>query len=66
MQFINHPIVGDPIYGPKQVIGNEGQFLHAKTLSFMHPTKKEHMTFHAHMPLSFEIMLNKLREGSVL
>jgi len=66
MQFINHPIVGDPIYGPKQVIGDEGQFLHAKTLSFMHPTKKEHMTFHAPMPLSFEIMLNKLREGSVL
>jgi 23S rRNA pseudouridine1911/1915/1917 synthase len=66
MQFINHPIVGDPIYGPKEVIGDEGQFLHAKTLSFMHPTKKEHMTFHAPMPLSFEIMLNKLREGSVL
>lgn len=66
MQFINHPIVGDPIYGPKEVIGDEGQFLHAKTLSFIHPTKKEHMTFHAPMPLSFEIMLNKLREGSVL
>ena len=66
MQFINHPIVGDPIYGPKQVIGDEGQFLHAKTLSFIHPTKKEHMTFHAPMPLSFENMLNKLREGSVL
>jgi len=66
MQFINHPIVGDPIYGPKEIIGNQGQFLHAKQLSFDHPTKKEHMTFYAPMPSNFERALAKLREGSVL
>ena len=65
MQFINHPIVGDPIYGPKKVIGDEGQYLHAKTLSFFHPTKKEHMTFHATMPDTFQTMLDKLRQNSV-
>jgi 23S rRNA pseudouridine1911/1915/1917 synthase len=64
MQFIDHPILGDPIYGPKKVIGHEGQFLHAKTLSFTHPTKKEHMTFHATMPSTFIAMMNKLRQNS--
>ena len=66
MQFINHPILGDPIYGPKKVIGTNGQFLHAKTLSFTHPTKKEHMTFHATMPSNFVDMINKLRQNSAL
>ncbi len=53
MAYINHPIVGDPLYGPKQTIGDQGQFLHAYSLSFMHPIKKEHMTFSVDMPDSF-------------
>lgn len=53
MAYINHPIVGDPMYGPKEVYGDTGQYLHATELSFIHPTKKEHMTFHANMPESF-------------
>ncbi|TNF06539.1 MAG: RluA family pseudouridine synthase [Bacillota bacterium] len=65
MQFIHHPILGDPIYGPKEVIGDEGQFLHAKELSFYHPIKKEHMTFHAPMPESFQKMIEKLKSNSV-
>lgn len=66
MAYINHPIVGDPIYGPKDIIGKEGQFLHASELSFMHPSKKEHMTFHADMPNNFIEMIEKLRKDSVL
>ena len=53
LSYINHPIVGDPLYGPKQVIGDQGQFLHAKALSFMHPIKKEQMTFTADLPKNF-------------
>lgn len=53
MAYIGHPIIGDPLYGPKQIIGEDGQFLHATELSFEHPIKKEHMTFKVDMPQSF-------------
>jgi 23S rRNA pseudouridine1911/1915/1917 synthase len=60
MAYINHPIVGDPLYGPKQVIGDQGQFLHATKLSFIHPIKKEHMTFTADMPDDFKSFIDQL------
>jgi 23S rRNA pseudouridine1911/1915/1917 synthase len=66
MAYIGHPVVGDPVYGPKEVVGNSGQYLHAKTLSFMHPTKKEQMTFTAELPLEFQQLIKELRRDSVL
>lgn len=65
MAYINHPVVGDTLYGPKDVIGSTGQFLHAQKLSFFHPTKKEHMTFTADMPKEFRNLLDKLMLDSV-
>jgi len=65
MAYINHPIVGDPIYGPKDVIGKTGQYLHAQKITFFHPTKKEHMTFTADMPKEFRNLLDKLMLDSV-
>lgn len=62
MAYINHPVVGDPLYGPKDVIGETGQFLHAKTLKFIHPTKKEQMTFSADLPQNFIDFLNQLKD----
>lgn len=61
MAYINHPIVGDPLYGPKQTILSYGQFLHAKTLAFMHPIKKEYMTFNVDIPLYFKNYLDQLK-----
>lgn len=66
MAFIHHPVVGDPLYGPKDVIGDNGQFLHAEKLTLIHPTKKEQMSFYAPLPLDFEEFLSKLRKNSVL
>ncbi len=63
MAFIGHPILGDPMYGPKQVVGSSGQYLHATELKFFHPTKKEHMTFTANMPQNFMKMIDDLRRG---
>ncbi len=60
MAYINHPVVGDPIYGPKQVISSHGQFLHAKKLAFLHPIKKEYMTFNADIPSYFKNFIEKL------
>lgn len=59
--YINHPIVGDPTYGPKKVYGDEGQFLHAYELTFMHPIKKELMTFKVDMPSNFYDFLKKFK-----
>ena len=66
MAYINHPILGDPIYGPKKVYGKHGQYLHAYQLDFMHPTKKEHMTFNVDMPKEFYDFLNKFKTDFVL
>ncbi len=59
MAYIKHPIVGDPLYGPKKVVGEHGQYLHATNLSFVHPIKKEHMTFNVDMPDSFKAFIKK-------
>lgn len=61
MAYIKHPVVGDPMYGPKEVIGNTGQFLHAKKLTFLHPTKKELVTFDSELPSNFEKFLIELK-----
>lgn len=46
MQYIKHPIVGDPVYGyRKQEIKCNGQILHAFRLTFVHPRTKEEMSF---------------------
>jgi 23S rRNA pseudouridine1911/1915/1917 synthase len=65
MAYIHHPVLGDPLYGPQEVVGKDGQFLHAKKLTLMHPTKKEEMTFTADLPQNFKDMLALLRKNSV-
>ena len=46
MQYIKHPIVGDPVYGyRKQEIKANGQILHAYSLTFIHPRTNKEMTF---------------------
>lgn len=66
MAHIHHPIVGDPLYGPKKVIGKTGQFLHAGTLAFVHPTTKKQMTFTADLPDDFKSFLKVLNQDSAL
>lgn len=65
MAFIHHPVVGDPIYGPKDIMGDKGQFLHAETLILTHPTKKEQMRFSADLPQNFKDFLQELRHSCV-
>lgn len=61
MAYINHPVLGDPLYGPKKVIGEFGQYLHAKSLGFIHPTTKEEMIFEVEPPKEFLEKLEELR-----
>ena len=62
MASIGHPVAGDPVYGPKKVLGFlNGQCLHAKTIGFIHPTTGEYLEFDSPLPDVFENFLNKLR-----
>jgi 23S rRNA pseudouridine1911/1915/1917 synthase len=62
LSSINHPILGDDVYGPKKCPYNlSGQLLHAGTLGFIHPTTKEYIEFSADLPDYFQNLLEKLR-----
>ena len=51
---INHPLVGDPVYGQRRPkLGLQRPFLHAAELAFNHPGNKERVTFHS--PLSSDL-----------
>ena len=53
MNYINHPIVNDPVYGRRKLIDDTGQCLHAKTLGFIHPTTGKYMEFDSELPECF-------------
>ncbi len=60
-KFINHPIVGDSVYGGSNKFDVNGQLLHAYKLCLTHPRTKEPMEFLAPIPKYFEDVLGKLR-----
>ena len=63
MAYIGHPVAGDPLYGARKTLKGHGQFLHAKTLGFTHPTTGELVEFTAEEPTIFKETLEKLREA---
>ncbi len=61
MAYINHPLLGDDLYGPKKSAYKvEGQVLHAKTLGFVHPSTGKYMEFDSELPDHFTNILNKI------
>jgi 23S rRNA pseudouridine1911/1915/1917 synthase len=66
MKYVGHPIVGDPLYGPRKTIKGHGQFLHAQTLGFEHPVSHKLMIFSAPVPPIFEKTVNRLRRAATL
>ena len=63
MASIGHPVLGDPVYGPKKspypVTG--GQLLHAYRIGFAHPRTGETMIFEAEPEPRFTEWLRRLR-----
>lgn len=53
MQYINHPVVNDPVYGKRKTLNETGQCLHAKELGFIHPSTQKYMQFESPLPQSF-------------
>ena len=63
MAYIGHPVAGDPVYGPRKVISSlEGQCLHAKTISFVHPKTGELLSFDSPLPEYFTRFLSTLKQ----
>lgn len=62
MVYVKHPVLGDPVYGPKKNrFGLQGQMLHAAHLGFEHPRSGKWMEFDAPVPKVFGTILEKLR-----
>lgn len=69
MTYIQHPLVGDPLYGPKKktpltpaVSGLQGQLLHAQVLGFVHPRTGAYLEFQRPVPEEFAAVLAELRQ----
>ena len=61
MEYIDHPVIGDPLYGKgNRKLYNEGQLLHAYELTLTHPRTGESMTFEAPLPKHFVEILEHL------
>ena len=62
MQYIKHPLVGDPVYGyRKQNIKANGQMLHAYKITFVHPRTKKEMSFTCPIDEEFQRVLEIVR-----
>ena len=62
MEYFNHPIIGDNLYGKNNcALYSKGQLLHAYKLTFVHPTLKKEMTFTSPLPKYFQDIIDKLK-----
>ena len=62
MNYINHPVVNDPVYGKRKLIDDTGQCLHAYSLGFIHPTTKKYMEFKCDLPECFTNILEQFKK----
>lgn len=60
-KFLQHPVVGDKVYG-HEVKSLAGQLLHAYKLSFTHPRTGKALTFEAPLPNYFEDYFKKQKK----
>ena len=64
MNYIEHPVVNDPVYGRRKLIDTTGQCLHAKTIGFKHPVTGKYMEFTSELPECFTNILNMFEEDN--
>jgi 23S rRNA pseudouridine1911/1915/1917 synthase len=69
MASINHPLIGDPVYGRTKAIHSPvlreleftRQALHAALIGFIHPVDRKNMVFESKMPIDMQRLFTKLR-----
>jgi 23S rRNA pseudouridine1911/1915/1917 synthase len=65
MASIGHPLIGDPVYGPKKNrYPIQGQALHAKVLGFDHPRTGKRIRLEAELPEDMEKLISLFRSGN--
>ncbi len=57
LDYIDHPVVGDPHYGRKRTDTSHGQFLHAFRIAFPHPDTGEKIALDCPLPPFFQARL---------
>ena len=63
LKSINHPIVGDKLYGgADKSIKTSGQLLFAYKINFIHPKTNQKMQFEVNLPDYFQAILDKLAQ----
>ena len=60
LSYIGYPIYNDPVYGKSKKTTDFGQFLHSKTIHFIHPITKKEIECEAPLPKEFQDYLDEL------
>lgn len=63
MEYINHPVVNDPVYGRRKTINDYGQMLHAYFLGFHHPITHEYLSFEVKPEKEFNDILDSFKNS---
>ena len=62
LAHIGHPVVGDPVYGPKKPhLFDDGQALHAASIELAHPVTGVPLKVSAPLPERMSVVIEKLR-----
>ncbi len=61
LRAIGHPVVGDPAYGQRGVLGLQRQFLHAARLAFVHPMTGAQLDISSPLPEDLRAALARAR-----
>lgn len=64
LKAIDHPVLGDAIYGGPSRFGLKRQFLHAHRLAFDHPTEGRRMEWESPLPPDLAEALTSARAGA--
>ncbi len=61
LDYIGHPLIGDPLYGEgNKALYDKGQLLHAYRLTLVHPSTLKEMSFEAPLPAYFSEFIKNL------
>ena len=59
LAYLNHPVLGDKTYGYRGKIKMDGQILHCRKVSFIHPITNNLITIESEVPEYFKEALSK-------
>lgn len=59
--YLDHPLIGDHLYGGPELGGMTRQALHARSLSFTDPFTQEDRIFESPLPADWQALLKQLR-----